>query len=75
MLLVNNLSIAKPGLCPSSIAPFTIAISLTHTELTIANCNLTRIANAAGYPDQLPPYPLPFICNALKSNYAHAKVN
>jgi hypothetical protein len=34
MLLADNYLIAKPGLYPSFIALFCIAISLNHTELT-----------------------------------------
>lgn len=54
MLLAENLSIAKPGLCPSSIAPFPVVIPHYYTELTIVHCNLTRVAEPAGYPNQLP---------------------
>ena len=53
MQLADDHSIAKPGLCPSFIAPFTIAISLHNTKLTVINCHLTRIANPATYPSLL----------------------
>jgi hypothetical protein len=59
MLLADNHSIAEPGLCPSSIAPFSIAILLNNIELTTIYCNLNPVAGPAGYPYQLLPLSIP----------------
>jgi hypothetical protein len=59
MLLTDIYSIAEPGLCPSSIAPFSIAILPDNTELTTIYCNLNPVAGPAGYPYQLSPLSIP----------------